>query len=203
MKILNRKINKIFNKFKTDIGEFIETLKIDYKVESLVSEAARTHTRPECTGDYFIPIFGYYSGTFRTIIQQAGWHLRQQLEAENAPPVKPRYQFIFRTYLHNQITGLINGAIDKIEPAMIRFKMPIDPTGPKLDIQMDIFKILYEQDNNINDVFTPLFNYYNITIRPFKDNIRSTIAIVLSLLGFVLTILINFRNEIWNYFFLK
>lgn len=81
--------------------------------------------------------------------------------------------------------------------------MPIGPSGPKLDIQMDIFKILYEQDNNINNVFTPLFSYYNVTIHPFKDSIRSTIAIILSVLGFILTILINFRNEIWNFLFLK
>lgn len=203
MKIFNRKIKKIFRKFKTDTERFIASLKIDDKVESLISESEKTNSRPECIGDYFVPIYGYYRRTFNLIIQQAAWHLKQELEADNAPPIKPRYQFIFRTYLHNQITGLINQAINKIEPAMIRFKMPIDPTGPKLDIQMDIFKILYEQDNNINNVFTPLFSYYNVSIRPFKDSIRSTIAIILSVLGFILTILINFRNEIWNFLFPK
>lgn len=63
MKIFNRKINKIFRKFKTDTERFIASLKIDDKVESLVSEAEQINSRPECTGDYFLPIYGYYRRT--------------------------------------------------------------------------------------------------------------------------------------------
>lgn len=203
MKILNRKINNIYKEFKTSVNKFTETLDIDNHIERIVLDNIQNLSNPKAYGDYFYPINGYYSRTFNIIIVQAGWHLRLELESRNCPPVKPKYQFIFRAYLHTHLNGLIIKAIELVEPMMKRFGMQTDPKGDMLDIKMDIIKLLYAQDEIINSTFTNLFNNYNISIRPFKDSIKSTIAVILSILAIILTIIINFRNELWNFFFLK
>lgn len=198
--ILNRRINSIFKKFKLSVESYTQTLKIEENIKKIVEKNSKTFSNKEAWGDYFAAIHSYYRRNYGHIINQAAWVLKLYLESENSPPIKPKYQFLFRSFVHTHITGLTNNAIDRIVPILEAYGMDTSDTGIKLDIQVEVFKIMYDQYSVIDTSFTNVFNNYNVTVRPFKDSVRSYWAIIISIIAIVVTIWINFRNEIWNFF---
>ncbi|MBZ0203943.1 MAG: hypothetical protein K8I03_13070 [Ignavibacteria bacterium] len=201
-KIKNRKVYSIFNKFKVDLNTFTKSLKLDDNFKMTVYNAMEeSGGNTEVWSQHFYPGIGFFRGSLDSIVNQASWRLKQDLEFRNSPPISPKYQLMFRAHLISHLTGLLNKAVNSVGPLMREIELDREALNHELDVQEDFYNILYTNINQVDTVFTKVFNDYNKNIRPFRDSTKTTMAISISIIALILTILINFRNEIWNYIF--
>ena len=203
MKIYNFRLNKIYKKFKKDIENHIKSLNIDEKVERIILQRLKETTDTKRYIDIYTFLYPYYRSTISGIINHSVYLLRIELESKNYPPLKPNHQLLLRSLVNNNITGIFNKALEVIIPTIKRFNDIGCEPQDELAVFGVLINILFEMDNEIIKQFSELFQNYNSVIQPFRDSRRSTIAILISILGFLLTIIINYRNELWNMFFSK
>ena len=201
MQILDRKIKKIIVRYKNDVDHFIDRLNFDEGFERLVNQAEQKCHNPKLYGEYFYPIIGYLRAQIEEVLNHSLWLLKHELDFEDCPPIKPSYQAQLRSFIHTRLSTLITMSTDKVEPAMKRFQMDVSDAGFKLNIEMDIMQLLYPLDNKIENSFSPLFNRHNSAMQPFKDSNKSNLALAISLLSIVISLIGMLRNDIWNFFF--